>query len=1463
MFHPLTQPLKHILSHLRLLALFCVLVLTLALAQPAPVDACGPNGQFIYIVFDSAKPGLSYDVYVNGQKAGTFTTQQVEGITYIYGGSAVEIKPGTDQVIEVRSGNRVIWGGTEKCLAPTGVRASIGNTPNAGVAGDPVSASLGEYFFTKPLLDLGGTLPLEFSLNYAANVNKSLVAEIDPFPGTGFTHNDLILIKSFDTYNAVFLGDGRQVRMAKDARHTEWYPVDGDTRYQLLGYENKNTGGQVLLDRQTELVYTFQPVPPKSAFGVMISPVTRIEDRHGNALVFTNDPSGQVTRIEDGLGRVLNFTYAEGRLVQVTDQAGRAIRFAYTDNRLTGLSDALGGTTAFAYAPNGFVITSQTLPRGITPYRQTYTRATVTETEPEVPHPAIVLAANVDTATIPIWRVDTQTDAFGNVTQLKFDDKGATTITDASGNVSIDTHKDNGLLTQWQDAAGKTATFGYDAQGRRTTITDRMGDALKLTYHSPSGKIASITNARGETIAYTYAPSQPHGATLPNGDLISFVFYDLVKVDYPDKSSEQFTYDPKGNVVAHVDRAGQTWKFTYNPRGQVLTVTNPTDGILTYTYNADGTLASSKDSETGETKYGYDALKRLNKITYADNAVEQIAYDANDRIIALTDAANYTTQFEYDANGNLVKTTDALSQVSSQTYDEMDRITKMTNRAGQISNFAYDKLGNVSMVTDATGVATQFTYDPRGWLNAITRGDATWKTSYDDEGVPTAITSPLGNTTRFENDKLGMVAGTTNALGHTGIVTRDSLSRVTSATDALQRTANYTYDTHSSLTSVTLPVVGTAKYEYDALGNPTKITDVNGSEWKLAYTPMGRLQMLTDPLHRATQYKHDSLGRLVEIALADGVKQTLTYDAAGNVTRLQSSDGFGQTFAYDGLNRLTDASGVKLAYDAEGRIVGTEGNAATYDAAGRLKTVIYGAVTVTYDYDAKTGLLTSVSDSVTKARVDFTYDKDRRLIGVARSNKVNTTLTWDNASRLTGIQDGDISNLQYTLDAAGQVTNANLQMPLTPNPNTPTQDPGLSYDAALQINSPGYEYDARGRLTQSPDGTFKWNSASQLVGIGQTTLTYNGLGDLAARKEGDQTTQFGYNLALNLAPIVSEASDAKPSRYYVWTPSGELLYAIEDGKPWFYHFDRTGSTLALTDASGSVTDAYAYDPYGKMLGHTGKSTQLFTFVGKWGVRQEGASGALYQMRARYYDATTQRFISPEPLWPQIDDPQLLNPYAYAYNSPLHYVDVDGLVPLDLTAPAAIAAERAAGAEAQIAVEAAKAVRLPGPPAGPSGFAIGPWLSSLWLNYVFWDWVGEMLRPDAQGHIRADWSGIGERVRRSMEESAKLDKAKRLKEEAEEKAQQLADLEKSLANPPDIVKREAAQEYAFQQVQKGFRTALAQNLFNAMQHIGARQTPQKQVPLDSLPNLRGNPIGALMRAFDQAAFLSTLQPIWTR
>jgi hypothetical protein len=51
------------------------------------------------------------------------------------------------------------------------------------------------------------------------------------------------------------------------------------------------------------------------------------------------------------------------------------------------------------------------------------------------------------------------------------------------------------------------------------------------------------------------------------------------------------------------------------------------------------------------------------------------------------------------------------------------------------------------------------------------------------------------------------------------------------------------------------------------------------------------------------------------------------------------------------------------------------------------------------------------------------------------------------------------------------------------------------------------------------------------------------------------------------------------------------------------------------------------------------------------------------MRARYYDATTARFLSREPLWPMLDDPMMLNPYQYALSNPIHFVDYTGREPV--------------------------------------------------------------------------------------------------------------------------------------------------------------------------------------------------------
>ena len=78
---------------------------------------------------------------------------------------------------------------------------------------------------------------------------------------------------------------------------------------------------------------------------------------------------------------------------------------------------------------------------------------------------------------------------------------------------------------------------------------------------------------------------------------------------------------------------------------------------------------------------------------------------------------------------------------------------------------------------------------------------------------------------------------------------------------------------------------------------------------------------------------------------------------------------------------------------------------------------------------------------------------------------------------------------------------------------------------------------------------------------------------------------------------------------------------------------------------GAVTDAYAYDPYGNLLGRMGSSDQPFTYIGRFGVRWEPVGG-VYDMRARAYDPDTARFLTRDPVWPTTTEPATLNPYQY-------------------------------------------------------------------------------------------------------------------------------------------------------------------------------------------------------------------------
>ena len=108
----------------------------------------------------------------------------------------------------------------------------------------------------------------------------------------------------------------------------------------------------------------------------------------------------------------------------------------------------------------------------------------------------------------------------------------------------------------------------------------------------------------------------------------------------------------------------------------------------------------------------------------------------------------------------------------------------------------------------------------------------------------------------------------------------------------------------------------------------------------------------------------------------------------------------------------------------------------------------------------------------------------------------------------------------------------------------------------------------------------------------------------------------------------------------------------------FYHLDHLNSTKVVTDEAGEVVVNYTYRAFGEQLKRLDKSNNPTEDVGKYSYsgKELDEDINLYYFNARFYDATTGRFINVDP----IQDGS--NWYIYCSDNPLSYTDPTGLDP---------------------------------------------------------------------------------------------------------------------------------------------------------------------------------------------------------
>jgi RHS repeat-associated protein len=753
----------------------------------------------------------------------------------------------------------------------------------------------------------------------------------------------------------------------------------------------------------------------------------------------------------------------------------------------------------------------------------------------------------------------------------------------------------------------------------------------------------------------------------------------------PDSTvEERMAYDSHGNLVCRQDARTNTTSITYDITNTfpVTVTTPPPDNFhlgLVYTskyygVNADaggqglyGQMQSVTDPNVAKTLYEYDSLGRQSKLTMPDTTWTSWAYN------------NFGT-----VSTQHIRTETSDGLWAESYFDGFGRTYLNKSKGPEskiiVTDTFYNNRGAVSNTSFPYFYGTK---DTPSYV--MTNYDAIGRVRQTGQGSPADYIRIL---TCYNNDATVII----DPNNHRRRQVRDAFGRLTKVQEYL--------GTFSSCTTGEDTVNATTTYQYDVLGNLLLVTDAMTppNQTEIRYDSLGRKRYMRDPDMGAWTYRYDGSGNLITQTDANGQVINFAYDNLNRLTTKSYGASIVVTNYYDDevpgyfnkgqLTKMADNSGqTTYKYDIMGNVTSTtktiNGASTPYTLEftfpnGRLGSITYPAPDneiVNYTYDA--GYLKGITGYISYSNFDalgrpanaaygtggasslYSYDADtKRLSSITVASPpppapavpppplIDNIYGYDNKGNITSITD-----------------NLNKERPTTSVTNE-IYTPVRAHALGSTVSGRQFQYDNNGNMCND-SGTSCINGQAPIIynfdnmptAIRNVSFVYDGNGTRVNKTgPGFSTDYIG---KLFECPRNSGTSSCTK---YIFA-GNERVAVNSGGTLLFYHPDHQGGTSVVTDANGILAEDISYEPFGRKRSDVGPGP-VRTIVKHRYTGQELDETGLYNYGARLYDPDLGRFMTPDSIVPDPENPQSFNRYAYARNNPINRVDPSGNLDFD-------------------------------------------------------------------------------------------------------------------------------------------------------------------------------------------------------